>query len=315
MRELIKIIRGNDFTLKVNVSLFDPIAKSFSNHDISAATGIRLNLVSSRSRIALEPEMSGDSSVLAPVHGMKLTNNSYGVELIFMLDGLRRRAFEREVFQIVDSDSEANCNTILELPDNPEIQLTVATIYESLIFGSKGEPFKYSDFTPEQLAALKGDPFQYSDFTPEQLAALKGQKGDTGNPGPKGDPFRYSDFTPEQLASLKGPKGDTGWPSYQPVPGATPTVQLAWGTVHQLTDTPTSLTVAMPAAPASSEVECVLKFTTGSTAPTVTWPSGLLWANGTPPVVRANATYEFAVSWDMKAAKCTVIGCEFKPTA
>lgn len=27
----------------------------------------------------------------------------------------------------------------------------------------------------------KGDPFVYSDFTPEQLAGLKGEKGDTGN--------------------------------------------------------------------------------------------------------------------------------------
>ena len=172
--------------------------------------------------------------------------------------------------------------------------------------GPKGDP---GDPGP------KGDPFRYSDFTPEQLASLKGPKGDPGNPGQKGDPFRYSDFTPEQLAGLKGPKGDTGWPSYQTVAGATPTVQLAWGTVHQLTDTPASLTVAMPAAPASSEVECVLKFTTGAAAPTVTWPSDLLWANGTPTVVGANATYEFAVSWDVKAAKCTVIGCEFKPTA
>ena len=88
--------------------------------------------------------------------------------------------------------------------------------------GAKGDPFTYSDFTPEQLAALKGpqgeigergpkgDPFVYSDFTPEQLAALKGPKGDIGAQGPKGDPFVYSDFTPEQLAALKGPKGDIG---------------------------------------------------------------------------------------------------------
>lgn len=59
----------------------------------------------------------------------------------------------------------------------------------------------------------KGDPFVYSDFTAEQLAALKGPKGDngaTGPQGPKGDPFRYSDFTQAQLEALKGPKGDTG---------------------------------------------------------------------------------------------------------
>ena len=49
--------------------------------------------------------------------------------------------------------------------------------------GPQGEPFKYEDFTPEQLEALK----------------VKCDKGD------KGDAFTYADFTPEQLASLKGP--------------------------------------------------------------------------------------------------------------
>lgn len=50
----------------------------------------------------------------------------------------------------------------------------------------------------------KGEPFKYSDFTQDQLNALKGPKGD------KGEPFRYSDFTAEQLLALRGPKGDTG---------------------------------------------------------------------------------------------------------
>lgn len=79
--------------------------------------------------------------------------------------------------------------------------------------GERGDPFRYEDFTEEQLAALtgpvgpqgaKGDPFRYSDFTEEQLAALIGPQG------PKGDAFSYADFTPEQLASLTGPKGQDG---------------------------------------------------------------------------------------------------------
>ena len=64
-----------------------------------------------------------------------------------------------------------------------------------------------------QLKGAKGDPFTYSDFTPEQLAALRGPigpQGEIGERGPKGDPFIYSDFTPEQLSALKGPKGDIG---------------------------------------------------------------------------------------------------------
>lgn len=114
-----------------------------------------------------------------------------------------------------------------------------------VVKGEKGEPFEYSDFTQEQLAALKGEKgedFKYSDFTPEQLAALKGDKGDTPkisigtvttldegsdatasidgtaeNPvlnlgipkGNTGKAFEYSDFTPEQLEALRGPKGDS----------------------------------------------------------------------------------------------------------
>lgn len=70
--------------------------------------------------------------------------------------------------------------------------------------------------TPEQLEKLrgqqgpKGEPFRYSDFTQDQLNALKGPKGDTGLPGKDGKAFTYADFTPNQLALLKGPKGDNG---------------------------------------------------------------------------------------------------------
>lgn len=41
--------------------------------------------------------------------------------------------------------------------------------------GDKGDPFLYSDFTPEQLESLKvkGDPFLYTDFTPEQIVELQ----------------------------------------------------------------------------------------------------------------------------------------------
>lgn len=102
--------------------------------------------------------------------------------------------------------------------------------------GPKGEAFKYSDFTAEQLASLKGpkgdkgEPFRYSDFTQEQLNALKGPKGDKGEPGPKGEPFKFSDFTPEQLAQLKGPKGDAGSGGGAVTPSAIEIYEVVWGT-------------------------------------------------------------------------------------
>lgn len=99
----------------------------------------------------------------------------------------------------------------------------------------------------------KGEPFKYSDFTAEQLALLKGPKGDKGEPGPPGPPgtganvdlsgyttkteaeTKYSkkteldnyvkkseinqytsvsnvQLTPEQLEKLRGPQGPKGEP-------------------------------------------------------------------------------------------------------
>lgn len=81
--------------------------------------------------------------------------------------------------------------------------------------------------TPEQIEKLKGpkgEPFKYSDFTQDQLNALKGPKGD------KGEPFKYSDFTPEQLQALRGPKGDPGSGGGQATSQPVEIYEVAWGT-------------------------------------------------------------------------------------
>lgn len=70
----------------------------------------------------------------------------------------------------------------------------------------------------------KGEPFKYSDFTQDQLNALKGPKGD------KGEPFRYSDFTAEQLLALRGPKGDPGSGGGQVTSQPVEIYEVAWGT-------------------------------------------------------------------------------------
>lgn len=80
--------------------------------------------------------------------------------------------------------------------------------------------------TPEQIEKLKGpkgEPFRYSDFTQEQLNALKGPKGD------KGEPFRYSDFTAEQLQALKGPKGEPGSGGGQVTSQPIELYEVVWG--------------------------------------------------------------------------------------
>lgn len=69
----------------------------------------------------------------------------------------------------------------------------------------------------------KGEPFKYSDFTQDQLNALKGPKGD------KGEPFKYSDFTAEQLLALRGPKGDPGSGGGQVTSQPVEIYEVVWG--------------------------------------------------------------------------------------
>lgn len=69
----------------------------------------------------------------------------------------------------------------------------------------------------------KGEPFKYSDFTQDQLNALKGPKGD------KGEPFKYSDFTAEQLQALRGPKGDPGSGGGQVTSQPVEIYEVVWG--------------------------------------------------------------------------------------
>ena len=69
----------------------------------------------------------------------------------------------------------------------------------------------------------KGEPFKYSDFTQDQLNALKGPKGD------KGEPFKYSDFTAEQLLALRGPKGDPGSGGGQVISQPVEIYEVVWG--------------------------------------------------------------------------------------
>lgn len=102
---------------------------------------------------------------------------------------------------------------------------------EGQSFAQKSELSEYvkkaeiNQYTPSTQGppGPKGEPFKYSDFTQDQLNALKGPKGD------KGEPFRYSDFTAEQLQALRGPKGDPGSGGGQVSSQPIEIYEVAWG--------------------------------------------------------------------------------------
>jgi hypothetical protein len=39
----------------------------------------------------------------------------------------------------------------------------------------------------------------------------------------------------------------------------------------------------------------MIQFSTGSTAPTITWPSGITWFGGSAPTINENKTYQISI--------------------
>ena len=174
--------------------------------------------------------------------------------------------------------------------------------------GDKGDAFKYSDFTEEQLAALKGpkgDKGETGPVGPQGPKGDSGEKGEQGIQGVKGDPFTYDDFTPDEIANLKKPATDAANELNKyldivklPVVETTTseaTLAMDSNKVYDITigesltitiNAPTDLTVTN---------EYQGSFDTGDTAPTVTFPANVIWAE--TPSVEANTHYEFNIRY------------------
>ena len=73
--------------------------------------------------------------------------------------------------------------------------------------GDKGEPFKYSDFTQEQLEALKGPKGDKGEQGP---VGPKGDNGERGEIGPKGERGDVGPIGPQGLQGTQGVRGEAG---------------------------------------------------------------------------------------------------------
>lgn len=134
------------------------------------------------------------------------------------------------------------------------------------------------------------------------LMQLKGDKGDQGI---KGDPFAYDDFTPGEIEGLKKPATDAAnelnkYLDIVKLPvvetsASGDTVAMDANKVYDIT-IGESLTLILN-APTDFTVtnEYQGSFDTGATAPTVTFPADVIWAE-TPSVV-ANTHYEFNIRY------------------
>lgn len=136
---------------------------------------------------------------------------------------------------------------------------------------------------------------------------IKGEKGDIGD---KGDAFTYDDFTPEQLKILQDKVVESSkevamvevnkytdlvkLPNIE-VPVSGDTVTLEPNKVYNIA-IGESLTLALtPPTDTTITNEYQGSFDTGATAPTITFPSNVIWADTL--IVKANTHYEFNIRY------------------
>lgn len=136
---------------------------------------------------------------------------------------------------------------------------------------------------------------------------IKGEKGDIGD---KGESFTYDDFTPEQLKALQDKVVESSkevamvevnkytdlvkLPNIE-VPVSGDTVTLEPNKVYNIA-IGESLTLALtPPTDTTITNEYQGSFDTGSTAPTVTFPSNVIWAE--IPTINENTHYEFSIRY------------------
>ena len=195
--------------------------------------------------------------------------------------------------------------------------------------GDKGDTGAKGDKGETGAKGDKGDPFTYSDFTPEQLAALKGAKGDKGDTGAKGDKgdrgekgsdgvtpnisigtvttgavgssasASISGTTPNLTLNLTIPKGDKGDKGESinktvSVKSSSSTVKLT-DESYQYLEGSTNITITLPSISTSTDITEIHLFYTCSRAYTLTFPSSIKW-QGTLPTIEAGKYYEFILT-------------------
>lgn len=177
--------------------------------------------------------------------------------------------------------------------------------------GIKGERGEKGDKGEKGEKGDKGLQGERGEQGLQGIQGEQGMKGDTGAQGEqgiqgvKGDPFTYDDFTPGEIESLKKPATDAANELNKyldivklPVvetPASETIVAMDANKVYDIT-IGESLTLTLN-APTDLKVTNEYQgcFDTGSTAPTVTFPLNVIWAE-TPSVV-ANAHCEFNIRY------------------
>lgn len=240
-----KIVKGNDFTLKIPVS--KKVNGDIVPFPLTGCTDIKVQLVGSFSilTLAYTLDMEHDNVIIADVKGDRIKKDVYSLVVSGRKLGNAWQSKEYEQIAIVEYNKDGDTEfgetdegdnsvemdtSLVILPPSVELSDLISDTNEALgkVDGavSKTEEAvkKANDAVSQVNGALEkvqnvdidldGTDLNITRPSGEKkefnLMQLKGDKGERGEKGDKGNAFTFADFTPEELASLKGEKGEKG---------------------------------------------------------------------------------------------------------
>lgn len=326
-----KIVKGNDFTLRIPVmKMVEGQAKAFP---LPACTDVVVQVCNQFKRIplAFEIDVKEDNVLLAKVEGDKVSLGTYAIEVKGKIFGNDWRSNEYPQFAIVSNNADADTEfgetdegdnsvemdtAMVILPPSVELSDLISDTNEALgkVDGAVNKTDEAVKKANDAVSQVNGalEKVQNVDIdidgTNLNITRPSGEKKEFDLmqlKGDKGEPFTYDDFTPEEIEGLKKPATDAANELNKyldivklPVvetPASETTVAMDANKVYDITigesltltlNAPTDLTVTN---------EYQGSFDTGSTAPTVTFPSNVIWAE--IPTINENTHYEFSIRY------------------
>ena len=236
-----KIVKGNDFTLKIPVmKMVEGQAKAFP---LPACTDVVVQVCNQFKRIplAFEIDVKEDNVLLARVEGDQMSLGTYAIEVKGKIFGNDWRSNEYPQFAIVSNNADADTEfgetdegdnsvemdtAMVILPPSVELSDLISDTNEALgkvdgavsqvngalekvqnvdidIDGTDLNITRPSGEKKEfDLMQLKGDKGERGE---QGMKGDTGAQGEQGSQGQKGDPFTYDDFTEAEIKELQKP--------------------------------------------------------------------------------------------------------------
>jgi len=177
---------------------------------------VKVTLIGAYRPFVYTPEVDGHLLILTD--NGTLPKGLYGVQItVTGANGeTRLRSFWDQ--QIVVT--EKNNSVLKEWDEFKDQPVTARAAVFFFAKGDKGDPFEYSDFTPEQLEGLKGPQGDsayevavqagYVGTKEEWLASLKGEQGEQGPQGEQGIQGEHGEQGPQGEPGKDGKDGESG---------------------------------------------------------------------------------------------------------